>query len=631
MKKYIVFALPVLLLFASCNGNPSDDYEDNKGQTVQNTNEATKTNESNNDNKNIITLSNKSAFKVKVYIDSFRNEEVCTLEKGENKELNVKDAETVYYITYFVDVGMEVPWYDTNSFCVAKANENASISTPVSMTTKNCYIAIENKSSESVIFKRGSSELTSYGSSSSILSSSEKGIYEIKNDSFGNFSSFNIITIKGDNIAFPSQITSFEAGNIYTIIIESSNSNLHSALKTITPFNLDTQKQIWSFSDNTIFDTDYPIILRSAYNKDDGALIMGTLRTNSTEIGLKKIDKYGKESILYTIKNITNTNTDLILQKSKVLDFTECADGSVAILLQNIYGTKTINTIICYDFSKKSDRGVKYSYDFEKSQDFPYDATAFRIDSKNKVISTPDGKIAIVGAVLDNGKMKRYFALWNPDRKERINSVSNDFTNYSQGIKTMFTSVYYDGSDFYACGYDNCDFQYQNRTHKGIIYKFSSDLSSCEKIYEKDNAIFLSIDGNGNDWYVCGEYCDNGKILKGCYLSSSIARENKDPIKFSTSANKPYCYFSQVCCYENKIVVGGNASDDFTGSVNTIPLIVAFDRSNDSILWENTSFYSYSNLGSIIPNKINTYIVQLTSNNEVHYASADLLGNEKAY
>ena len=128
---------------------------------------------------------------------------------------------------------------------------------------------------------------------------------------------------------------------------------------------------------------------------------------------------------------------------------------------------------------------------------------------------------------------------------------------------------------------------------------------------------------------MCGEYFDSGKILKGCYLSSSLVQENKEPIKYiATSINKPFCYFTQVGCYDNKIIVGGEASDDFTGN-GSIPLIVAFDVNTNTTLFENTAFSKYTTLGAIIPNEINTYTVQLGSSTEVHYVSADLLGNEK--
>ena len=636
MKKYAVLLLTVLSLFLSCNfdSSSSDNPIENNSQenNSQQNNSASESSQSSIEEKDkaFVLLSNNSQYTVKVYSDSVRSEEICTLKSGENYTVKAEEsvAGTVYYLTYYVDVGIEVPWYNTSSVCYATPKTNAtvmaSISTPSEMTTKNCYVAIENNSTESIIFKRGSSELFYNSSQTTILPPNTKGVYEIKNVYFGNFSSFAISTANGNEITFPSQITSFGEGYIYSISIEDNSiKKAVATVKSITPFNIDTQKQIWSFDDNT-FDSNSSIILRSRYNVSDGYLIMGTINPDSTTIGIKKIDKYNTKNMLSTAK-ITH-DTSVTLKQSKVLDFVEQPDGSIIILLHNQFvsssGFDEKTFIVCYDFATKT---LKWSYEF------PYNMV-FRSDCKNKLICTADNRIAIAGAIIDGNKMKRYFAVKENDSTDMKVNISNEYTDFSQGVETSFTSAYYDGVNFYVCGYDNCDFQYSNRTHKGIIYKFSSDVSTSEKIYEYENTLFLCIDGiktNRDKWYVCGEYFDSGKILKGCYLSSSLVQENKEPIKYiATSINKPFCYFTQVGCYDNKIIVGGEASDDFTGN-GSIPLIVAFDVNTNTTLFENTAFSKYTTLGAIIPNEINTYTVQLGSSTEVHYVSADLLGNEK--
>ena len=617
MKKYTVLLLTVFLLniIIACNLNSPSSDNDTENTTEQGN---TESNISNEEGKTLVKLINNSQFKVKVFNDSLRAEEICTLEQGESYCVDeVESASgTVYYLTYFIDVGIEVPWYDTNSVCYAlpKANEtvSSSIPTPQSMTTRNCYVVIENKSSETIIFKQGSSELL-------FLTPNITGVAEIKSVYFGNFPSFDITRANNTSIGLPSQITQFEAGYIYTISVENT-----AILKSIAPFNLDTKKQMWNFSDNSTFDNTFPITLRERKNISDGCLIMGTLANDNTSIGLKKLDKYNSKNTLSTAKLTHDTN--VTVKQSKVLDFVEQSDGSIVLLLQNTFassnGLEERTFIVCYDFSSKQ---IKWSHIFSDTSKM-----MFRADSKNKLLCTTDGTIALAGSVITDDKMKRYFAVL--DATGQLKSwTSSDFTDISSGIETMFTSAWYDGTDYYVCGYENCDFQYSSRTHKGIIYKFSSDLESVEKIYEQDNTLFLCIDGiKGSEekWYVCGEYLDSGKILKGCYLSSSLVKANSEPIKYATySANKPYCYFTQICCYKNKIIVGGEASDDFAGN-NAIPLIVAFDCDSDKTMFENTSFSQYNKLGSIIPNEINTYIVQLLSSSDVHYVSADLLGNE---
>ena len=229
--------------------------------------------------------------------------------------------------------------------------------------------------------------------------------------------------------------------------------------------------------------------------------------------------------------------------------------------------------------------------------------------------------------------MYRYFSTLDisTDKPTPSSFISQDFTDHSSGIETMFTSIWYDGTDFYVCGYENWDISYNELSHKGIIYKFNpKNLSDNHEVYSCDRALFFCIDGSDNNWYACGEYADNGKILKGCYISKNMADEGKEPVKYATySTNRNFCYFTQLCCYQNKIIIAGKASDSFDESVNPLPIIVAFDKASDEILWENTNFTSYNNINAIIPNKIGTYVVQLQSDSHFHYVSADLLGNEK--
>ena len=307
-------------------------------------------------------------------------------------------------------------------------------------------------------------------------------------------------------------------------------------------------------------------------------------------------------------------------------------DGATVILLENKYEEdnteKTVQMLLCYDFENKT---LRWSNIFRNQM-------IFRYDSRNKLICTSNGKIALAGAVIkpettdaNNLKVYRCFSVFEEKENTILEKsyISPDGTNISEGVETIFTSVFYDGTDFYVCGYDNCDFKYSDRIHRGIVWKFNEELTESEKIYECDNVLLFCIDGIGNTWYACGEYCDTGKILKGCYVTTD--GENYKFIKYSeASTNLPYCYFTQMCCYENKIILSGKASNNSEVRNDTIPLIVAYNRSSDTPLWKNSSFKNYEDIGGMIPNSINTYILQLKTNSNLHYVSADLLGNEQS-
>ena len=626
IKKYALLIFLVIFTLVSCN---------NGSVNSSNNSNSEKTDDIENNFISSVILKNDSDFTVAVFNDSLRENEIGSIKAGETLfvESVSENEEAVYYITYYVDVGIDIPWFSNDSFVIAtKASDgkiSARINNPPSMTTKNCYVILENCSTNSIILKQGDSEIYPKNTkSSSILQYGEKGIYEINHVHFANFSSFKIITINGIYVNIPSQIQQFEQGNIYSIVINDDTSDKPIAtVKSIAAFNIDTTKQIWSFTDTT-FVTDF-CQLRPAYKVSNGSLIMGTLKSDKTEIGLKKIDVYNRKNILYTAKFSHNGSVNV--KNSHVLDFVQLQDGATVILLENKYEEdnteKTVQMLLCYDFENTD---LKWSYIFT-------DKMLFSLDSRNKLICTSNGKIALAGAVIKTDttdsndlKMYRYFSVFENNGNTILGKsyVSSDGTTISEGVETIFTSVFYDGTDFYVCGYNNCDFKYSDRIHKGIVWKFNEELSESEKIYECDNTILLCIDGIERTWYACGEYCDTGKILKGCYVTSD--GENQKFIEYSAiSTNLPYCYFNQMCCYENKIVLCGKASSNFDKKKDTLPLIVAYNRNSDTTLWENSSFNSYEDIGGIIPNTINTYILQLKTSSNLHYVSADLLGNEQ--
>lgn len=628
MKKYPFLIFLTMLLLTSCIFHTGGKSKEPSG----NTSDDTKTDKT----VSSVVLHNDSIFTTKIFKDSLREIEICTLKAGESKTVSPDSVsakgEVVYYVTYYVDVGIEVPWYSNESFIIAVPKNNETVTskilTPSSMSTNNCYILLENNSSKNIAFKQGSAELApDSDKSTTIIMPGKKGAYEIKSSYFANFPSFKISTTDGEAFNLPSQMGSFEQGKIYSITITNGNGNLLDvSLKTVTPFDPDVSKQIWSFSDNS-FNPAYPCILRNSYNNDGTNLIMGTMATDTKSIGYKIIDKYNSESKLYSF-TINQNQEDPIISCS-ILDFVQIDDGSIVMLLEITYKDKTDN-------SKYKSQFI-YSLDFEMkelknwSYEFP-ESMIFRADSKNKFIYTKDGKLAIAGAVRRDSQMHKYFAVLDISNQTPSGNsyIFADSTNWKEKTETMFTSIWYDDTNFFVCGYDNWNTEYSELSHKGIIYKFNPlDLSDNHEVYSCDRVLFFCIDGSDNNWYACGEYADNGKILKGCYISKNMADENKDPVKYATyTTNRSYCYFTQLCCYQNKIIIAGKASDSFDESENPLPIIVAFDKASDEILWENTNFTNYNNINAIIPNQIGTYVVQLQSDSHLHYVSADLLGNE---
>lgn len=626
-KKSFISLLIIALSFAfvSCLFYPNQKKKTSNRQ---------ETPDSDQNNKVDTTFINNSSYDVNVFINAHRrlNGSVrATVKAGQKLTTKIEPSQTdsgdAFYFEYIIPIGnIDFPYFSLNNSKVhvvsADKQNEITIDELSSCPTKSAYLCIENNSTSSIYLVSYSTILSPFGQDSHFIETNKDGVFILgeNGDPISYKSEKMYIQIGAQTISLPKIL--FELGNIYTVTITNDNA----ILKSISPFDIDTQKQIWSFSDNS-FNPEYPCILRNSYNNDGTNLIMGTTAKDPAYIGYKILDKYNSESTLYTFK-IKHKEDPLL--SSSVLDFVQTDDRSIVILLENTYRDKTDNKpysvqfISCIDFDKQELK--------DWTVEFPYEMV-FRANNKNQFIYTKEGIIAIAGAVKYNGQMYRYFSTLDisTDKPTPSSFISQDFTDHSSGIETMFTSIWYDGTDFYVCGYENWDISYNELSHKGIIYKFNpKNLSDNHEVYSCDRALFFCIDGSDNNWYACGEYADNGKILKGCYISKNMADEGKEPVKYATySTNRNFCYFTQLCCYQNKIIIAGKASDSFDESVNPLPIIVAFDKASDEILWENTNFTSYNNINAIIPNKIGTYVVQLQSDSHFHYVSADLLGNEK--
>ena len=69
-----------------------------------------------------VVLQNDSIFTTKVFDDSLRENQVCVLRAGESKTISPNsisvNGESIFYITYYVDLGIEIPWYANESYIV---------------------------------------------------------------------------------------------------------------------------------------------------------------------------------------------------------------------------------------------------------------------------------------------------------------------------------------------------------------------------------------------------------------------------------------------------------------------------------------------------------------------------------
>ncbi len=661
MRKVFVFFPYIFLLFFSCLCEPKPpvppvDPIDNK--------------------KSSVVINNKSQFDVNLYFDKSPYYDVAptyTVKKNSTYSCELLPSdETGYtvYIEYLIDIGnAKFPYWDIESNSghkdfIVKENNNAEliIDSLEKCESNSAYFYIENDTTNDIFLQNGMLYVRPSGQNEYLISSGKAAVYEVNESttaiSFGNYSQLKVV-VGNTNIELPITKESVAKGNIYTISVNTDDKGVSSAsLKAVTPFNIDTQKKIWSL-DNSIFSTEYPVAMRPSYD-GKATLVIGTARREPQKIGIGRIDEYGKYST--GTDNFVAFNDNPNHTATQIVDFVEQQNGSIVMLCNQIFKTGDIISenfvIVCYDFASKTPKWYKVipsSVQVSAEDDSCY-MLVFRNDSKNKLIQIAEDKFVCVGAY-DNyafnaeGELdydRLHYMIMYIDGKntnsekvvapEAIKTIiSKDYSDLTNDIERNLTSAYFDGTDLFICGYDNWEHTDYGTTHVGKIWKVSpSDIEAGNYdfdnnlVYSCDNCLFFSIDGTGSNYVVCGEYKDTGKVLKGCYVTSGMIKADSScaPVKY-TVPGKQSCWFNQLCQYGSKIVLCGKSADSFDGSKSPLPFVVAYDSKGNK-LWENLSFTNYTSALNIIPNTIGTYMLQLEGKNGIiHYVNADLLGNEK--
>ena len=663
MKKQFLFFLLVGALFISCGPKtPVDPVEPEQPENPDTQQETDKP----ETNIRSISIENQSSYPVSVYFHHNPETGVPVFAEIQAKSTVNKDIDTndidengsVFYFIYNLNFGQNdvyFPYYpdeeSQNHKIVNLTKENKVVIDEIqSCKTKSSFIFLENNTTSNIMLKLKYTRIKPYHKDDELLQLGETGVYEVGNSSNASFKLDFIddVKIEADAIQYDLPKINYEAGKIYTITVSNtekgSTEKIKASLKAISPFNVDTARKMWGFSESSFlynWDDRITPVIKPAYNKENGSIMMGTLKNMRNAVGLLPVDQYGAypETMNY-LKAWTTKIPEDEIDTLMVSDFVEQSDGSFVMLLscwdEDYY---TNNMLIAFDFSKNLPL-----WEYELSDDL-----LFRHDSANKLIRLEDNKIVIAGGITvepenpeDYGEddpypMSPYLGIFDYTKKsdDGLTYVRNE-----EGCKTytmdtpfdnesLFCSVYYDGTNIFASGFTDFDPDY-NLDHDGIIYKFNADLSEPTEIYKKQNCLFFTLSGNGNKWYVCGEYwLKASDRLLGCYVSSSMIAgdENVNPVYyFGTNI---CTWFNQLCTYDNMIVMCGQTSTDKEGQVDPLPFVVAYDAQGN-MLWENLSYKKWATALNVIPNTIGTYILQLTdkNNRQIHFVSADFLGNE---
>ena len=257
---------------------------------------------------------------------------------------------------------------------------------------------MENNTTSNIMLKLKYTRIKPYHKDDELLQLGETGVYEVGNSSNASFKLDFIddVKIEADAIQYDLPKINYEAGKIYTITVSNtekgSTEKIKASLKAISPFNVDTARKMWGFSESSFlynWDDRITPVIKPAYNKENGSIMMGTLKNMRNAVGLLPVDQYGAypETMNY-LKAWTTKIPEDEIDTLMVSDFVEQSDGSFVMLLscwdEDYY---TNNMLIAFDFSKNLPL-----WEYELSDDL-----LFRHDSANKLIRLEDNKIVIAG------------------------------------------------------------------------------------------------------------------------------------------------------------------------------------------------------------------------------------------
>ncbi len=593
-----------------------------------------------------VTFRNNSAYDVNVYIgiNPYYGTAAFTVGKGDAVSRNVIPSESVigdtFYIEYLIPIGEQIfPYwpmradvgYKTMLLSETDANE-LTIDSLTECPTNDSYILLENKTTSDIYVNRKAGDagfrVNPYGQPEIYnIPRNGSAVYEISEESQtlkpSQVQSLRIVRNVFNEQVLPKPLdnTAPEPGMIYTVTV----TNESAVLKSVTPFDIDLQNQIWEI------DCDPYIVncICRSQSVDGGTVLFGSKMADGLFSNV--LDRYGKQHSACVIPMSGLRTKAADSRQCFVYDGLENEDGTIVLLADIVYDGDVTDDVylLCYD---PADKAFRWAYPLAECVG---DAELLiRWSCQATVIRRSPNVYAVGCASVRDGRMHRFFAEFDCTNADNIHVrsyCSPDSTDVSDNTETMFCSVYYDSvhGEYIAVGYDKFNPDYPiGQTHYGVIYRIYADASddlTADTVASYDNCLFFGIDGHQDDYYICGEAMLTGKILQGCYLSSSMVAENVAP-RTCPSVNT-HCWYNQISLFDDKIICCGQSSADFSGTADSVPIVTAFDL-DDSIIWENTSFDGWTEADSCFPNGIGSYIIELYDAHSERSAivSADLMG-----
>ena len=628
---FLLLPLSILVLF-SCKND--DDDESDSNQQEQTPSE-----------KVSVSFVNDSSFSVNVFVNAHRKmggEVLVTLSPSESKDIPMYPSSEKsgypFYFEYLIPIGsISFPYFSFDNSQIYKVESGKKneikISELVSCKEKSSYLLLENNSDSTIYLSKGGAVLTPETASNSLLDNGKDGVYLIGQNSLELYltdSTKYQIRIGANTVSLPE--IKFDMGKIYTVSVSYTDNEYSTSLKSISPFDIDTRRQIWSSEPVA---SQYSVdCVRSAYDVKDGSFYTGSVLGKANTIFIEAFDVYGKVSL----------HEDFLISPGgsyqgdgcEIVDAVQTSNGNYLLLVrQYLVGYSDENSFY-YILSADKDGNEKSVLNlsaFAQSNSFE-NVWFYGNDCKGALCPIDDNKCGIFGSVW-NSSGEMYYLAALADFSSETPSIENHWTgtesrNFAQCVYKSFTSGWYDetSSSFYIAGYDNFSGDYTNPQHKGVIYNISSDFTSKDEIKSVDRTLFFGITGKGGQYYACGETMGNSGDgnLYGGFISMQMVDSSQEIIRYRST--KEHAYFTQINFTNNGLALcGSNSSEkDFTGT-DTEGILACYSTSGVK-LWEN-NYSDYQKISSMAENNIGTQILHVVKTDGTSkILSTDLLGRE---
>lgn len=535
-----------------------------------------------------------------------------------------------FYFEYLIPVGgTSFPYFsyeNSQVYQVGLGKDNRiTVGALTQCKADAAYLLLENTTETALSLVNGNTLMTPEGQDSYLVEAGATAVYAVAQNAQVSVAGSTMMKVSVGTRQASLPDYDFEQGRVYTFSVVSKGSTAEPqvVLKGVSPFDLDVARQIWQLQ---VADTESRRFridcVRPAGEQAAGLVVAGVDQIDG-EIFLREYDVYGSCTLESTFT--IQTSNAATARSYQVYDLVAGKDNDYILLVGLAAGADELMEYVLVSWNPRDKTTV---WNMNLSQFDLEGVFVFREGCRNSLIQLEAGEYALAGGIVQADGMHHFVGTVDTnvgDGKLLVSSyVSESKADVvGTGMQQMLTSLHWTGSSLIAVGYENCDFSYANSLHRGVVYQLDRSLTGATQLHSSEGNLFFGVEGNGDTYYVCGEATDPGRILYGCFLTSTMIQEKQKPVQHTSAG--AYNWFNQLCLYGNTLVLCGLTADSMDGSTNARPIVAAYNTSGQMI-WENV-YSGQSDAASCVPNKIGTYWIHLTGGSGGHsIVSGDLLG-----